>query len=115
VSRRWPGVIARQANVLEGAGQLRVPEAVGGAGGASLVRFVAPVPAFGVVPHDLLPDTPAPQKVVQWAQDEVGAPQAPAGRAQDSAAFATNLAYSAASGEVYGLTRPGPDPGSWTR
>lgn len=84
--------------------------ALGGLAGGTAMTVLMTQVAPRLLPHDLLPDTPAPQKVVQWAQDEAGAPQALTGRSQDVAALATHLAYSAASGAMYGLARPALPP-----
>jgi uncharacterized membrane protein YagU involved in acid resistance len=84
--------------------------AVGGLAGGTAMTVLMTQVARRLLPHDLLPDTPAPQKVVQWAQDEVGAPQTLTGRSKTLTALATHLAYSAASGAAYGLARPALPP-----
>jgi hypothetical protein len=84
--------------------------AVGGLAGGTAMTVLMTQVAARLLPHDLLPDTPAPQKVVQWAQDEVGAPQALTGRPKDVAALVTHFAYSAGSGAIYGLARPALPP-----
>jgi uncharacterized membrane protein YagU involved in acid resistance len=87
-----------------------VAGAVGGVAGGTAMTVLMTQVAPRLLPHELLPDTPAPQKVVQWAQEEVGAPQALTGRSKDVAALATHFAYSAASGAMYGLVRPALPP-----
>jgi uncharacterized membrane protein YagU involved in acid resistance len=84
--------------------------ALGGLAGGTAMTVLMTQVAPRVLPRDLLPDTPAPQKVVQWAQDEVGDPQALTGRSKDVTALATHLAYSAGSGGMYGLVRPALPP-----
>lgn len=79
--------------------------ALGGAAGGVAMTVMMTKVAPRVVPKSMLPDTPAPQKTVQWAQREAGRPDALSGRSEKGAALAAHLAYSAAAGAGYGLAR----------
>lgn len=79
--------------------------ALGGvAGGVAMTVMMTKV-APRVVPRSMLPDPPAPEKTVRWAERESGRPDALSGKSEKSAALAAHLAYSAAAGAGYGLAR----------
>lgn len=79
--------------------------AVGGvAGGVAMTLMVTRV-GPRVLPSQVLPDTPAPEKVVQWAERATGEPGALTGTSQEVASLAAHLGYSAASGAGFGLAR----------
>lgn len=79
--------------------------AVGGVAGGTAMTVMMTQVAPRVLPSDVLPDTPAPEKVVQWAEREAGKPDALAGKPKKVAALGAHLGYSAASGAVFGLAR----------
>jgi uncharacterized membrane protein YagU involved in acid resistance len=82
-----------------------VAGAVGGvAGGIAMTVLITKV-APHVLPADMRPSKPAPQKAVEWAERQVGKPQALAQRPEDAVALAGHLAYSAVTGAGYGLAR----------
>lgn len=78
---------------------------LGGIAGGTAMTIMMTKVGPRLVPRDVLPDTPAPQKVVQWAQSRAGVPEALDGESKDVAALALHLAYSATSGAVYGVAR----------
>lgn len=84
--------------------------ALGGIAGGTAMTIMMTQVGPRLLPHDVLPTTPAPQKAVQWAQEQVDDPHALRGRSKDVAALVAHLAYSAASGAVFGLARPALPP-----
>ncbi|MDK3258722.1 DUF1440 domain-containing protein [Blastococcus capsensis] len=79
--------------------------ALGGvAGGVAMTVMMTKV-APHVVPQSMRPDKPAPEKAVEWAEQEAGRPDALSGKSEKGAALAAHLAYSAAAGAGYGLVR----------
>jgi uncharacterized membrane protein YagU involved in acid resistance len=79
--------------------------AVGGVAGGTAMTVMMTQVGPRVLPSDVLPDTPAPEKVVRWAEREAGQPEALAGKPKPVAALGAHLAYSAATGAAYGLAR----------
>lgn len=79
--------------------------ALGGIAGGTAMTVMMTQVGPRVLPRDVLPDTPAPQKVVEWAEREAGEPDALAGKPKKVAALGAHLAYSAATGAGYGLAR----------
>jgi hypothetical protein len=79
--------------------------ALGGIAGGTAMTVMMTKVGPRVLPHDVLPDTPAPQKVVQWAEREAGEPDALSGLSEKMAALGAHLGYSAATGAVFGLAR----------
>jgi hypothetical protein len=82
-----------------------VAGAVGGVVGGIAMTVLMTKVAPHVLPADARPNKPAPRKVVEWGERQVGKPQALPQRPEKAAALATHLAYSAATGAGYGLAR----------
>jgi uncharacterized membrane protein YagU involved in acid resistance len=79
--------------------------ALGGVAGGMAMTVMMTKVAPRIVPQSMLPDTPAPEKTVLWAEQEAGRPDAFSGKSEKGAALAAHLAYSAAAGAGYGLAR----------
>lgn len=84
--------------------------ALGGIAGGTAMTVMMTKVGPRLLPSDVLPDTPAPQKVVRWAQNQADHPQALTGGSKTAASLAAHLAYSAATGALYGLARPALPP-----
>jgi hypothetical protein len=79
--------------------------AVGGVAGGTAMTVMTTQVGPRVLPHDVLLDTPAPQRMVQWAEREAGEPEALSGLSEMVAGLGAHPGYSAATGAAYGLTR----------
>jgi uncharacterized membrane protein YagU involved in acid resistance len=79
--------------------------AAGGVAGGTAMTVLMTQVAPRVVPQSMLPSTPAPQRVVRWAERKTGR-RDPLGPEQEKgAALAAHLGYSAMSGALYALVR----------
>jgi hypothetical protein len=79
--------------------------ALGGIAGGTAMTVMMTQVGPRLLPNDVLPDTPAPQKVVEWAERQAGEPEALHGKPKTAAALGAHLAYSATTGAAYGLAR----------
>lgn len=73
----------------------------GGLAMAGMMFKVAPK----VVPADMLSDGFVPKKAVEWAEAQVGRPNALTDEQAQKVAMAVHLGYSALGGALYGLAR----------
>jgi hypothetical protein len=91
------------------AGPISSQELLGGAaggiaGGAAMTLLITQI-APRVVPQSMLPSTPAPRRVVRWAERQTGRRDALGPEQEKGAALAAHLGYSAMSGALYALAR----------
>jgi uncharacterized membrane protein YagU involved in acid resistance len=79
--------------------------ALGGvAGGLAMYQMKQKV-APKVIPEDMRREGFAPKKAVEWAEEQVGHPDALTQDQEMKAGMAAHLAYSAGFGALYGLVR----------
>lgn len=79
--------------------------AVGGlAGGAAMTLLITQV-APRIAPQAMLPPTPAPIKMAQWAEQTTGQPDALSSSQEKAAGLAGHAVFSAGAGGAYGLAR----------
>lgn len=79
--------------------------AIGGvAGGLAMTAMMSKV-APKMIPADMRPDGSVPKKAVEWAEAQIGRPNALSDDQAQKVAMAVHLGYSALGGALYGLAR----------
>ena len=79
--------------------------AVAGAAGTAVMTLMMKQVAPRVVPAEMRPDEFPPRKVVEWAEEQTGHPNALAESQEKKAAMGAHFTYGSSSGAVYGLLR----------
>lgn len=74
----------------------------GGSVMAAMMRKVAP----RILPERMRPEEFVPKKAVEWAEEQVGRPDALSEATEMKAGMAAHLGYSAVLGAAYGVARP---------
>lgn len=79
--------------------------AIAGAAGTAVMTLMMKQVASRVMPADMLPDEFAPKRVVEWAEEQAGEPNALTDSQEQAAAMGAHFGYGSGSGAVYGLLR----------
>lgn len=79
--------------------------AVAGAAGTAAMTMMMRGVAPKVVPEEMRPDEFVPKKVVEWAEEQAGAPDALSEDAELKLSMVPHFGYGSSMGALYGLAR----------
>ncbi len=79
--------------------------ALAGAAGTAVMTLMMRKAAPRMIPDDMRPDEFPPKRVVEWAEEQTGAPHALTERQEMQVAMGAHFTYGSGSGVVYGLLR----------